>query len=139
MITLLFYIIILSLSPTFICKNADVDIKRSIDATDLYSKLHEILLKKLISFPISSFESDPELVQKVNKKDQDHITTTYKFDGDEGYTLYKRDEDDNSKGVVLLTTKEDKIPYKISKRGYVVLRKDPVTAPYYFAEIAFVR
>lgn len=103
------------------------------DITDL-SSLYEILLQQITSFPLSQFQSDPELVQEVNKINH---TTTYKF-LEEDVVLFARPVDDTNKKVVVLTRKEDQIPFRKAKRGYVVFSKNSVDASY-FGQFALIR
>jgi hypothetical protein len=92
---------------------------RTVSKRDLPDVL-TVLESEIKKYPEEDFDK-PILVQKVDRTNKE---SEYRLTNDvHSESMYSRHEDDSNKDIVVFTHEEDKIPFKKTKRLYVVLRK----------------
>lgn len=98
--------------------------------------LETILESQLNSFPAESLALDYQFNQHVDRANK--ISKYHTLEKSESEAVYERSQDDSNKGVVVLSQEEDKLPFRKTKRVYVVLKKSQ-NAQNYYAELALLR
>lgn len=78
-----------------------------------------IIEEKIKSVPAELFALDKVFLQQIDKTNK---VSKYTLQGEETPVYERNNEVDSGKEVVVLSSEEDKLPFKKMKRVYVVLK-----------------